>query len=319
MNSLHSNSARWSTREHNSAGEAISDSVDVSVVVCTYNRARQIEQALLHIGKAAARAEPSVEIVVVDNNSSDDTRAVVAAISRESSVPIRYALEESQGLSFARNRGIEESKGSVIAFTDDDCIVEPEWINALWREFVANPDVAILGGRVDLYWPDDKPVTIRPLAERVRYTDATQIYGLIIGCNLAVRRDAVARIGEFDPALGGSKGVVADDIEFVYRAFKQGLGVLFTPAPRVFHNHGRRTDADLLALGKNYVRGKGAFFCKYLLKGDSIILRHAWWEVRRHVSSSPEKRTGLSNWKALWVLASGALHFVLTRARLARP
>src|SRR5262245_209420 len=105
---------------HNGAGAAISHSVDVSVVVCTYNRARQIEQALVHIGKAAVRAQPSVEILVVDNNSSDDTKAVVASVSRASSVPIRYALETSQGLSFARNRGIEESKGSVIAFTDDD-------------------------------------------------------------------------------------------------------------------------------------------------------------------------------------------------------
>src|SRR5688572_10415871 len=217
------------------------DSVDVSVVVCTYNRSRHIERALGHIVDAAARTNLAVEIIVVDNNSRDDTKATVESISQASAVSVRYVFEPAQGLSSARNCGLKESKGSIIAFTDDDCIVYPNWLDALWAEFVANPDVAIVGGRVDLYNPEDQPVSIRPFSERVRYTDAIQIYGLIIGCNFAVRREATCCIGGFDPAFGGSKGVVADDIEYIYRALRQGFGVLYTPEPRVLHNHGRRT------------------------------------------------------------------------------
>lgn len=290
--------------------------VDVSVVICTYNRARLLTQALAHVGAAAARSNATVEIIVVNNNSRDDTEMVVAAASRTSSVPVQYVLETRQGLSFARNRGIQECQGTVIAFTDDDCIVDPDWINAIWREFNNSPDVAVMGGRVDLYSQEDKPVSIRPLADRVRYTDSGQIYGLIMGCNLAVRRESVKLIGGFDPALGGTKGVIADDIEFVYRALRASLGVLFTPEPRVFHNHGRRSPQELKALARCYTRGKGAFFCKYILKADRAILRHAWWTVHAQLKTAPPEAGELSGGEYLAALASGALHFILTRAAI---
>jgi glycosyltransferase involved in cell wall biosynthesis len=293
--------------------------VDVSVILCTYNRAKLLTQALAHVGAAAARSNAAVEIIVVDNNSRDDTESVVADASRTSLLPVRYFLETRQGLSFARNRGIQECQGTVIAFTDDDCIVDPDWISALWREFIASPDVAVLGGRVDLHSQEDKPVSIRPFADRVRYTDPGQIYGLIMGCNLAVRRESLNLIGGFDPALGGTKGVTADDIEFVYRALRGGLGVLFTPEPRVFHNHGRRSPEDLKALGRCYTRGKGAFFCKHILKWDRTILKHAWWTVRAQLKAGPPEAGELSGWESLRALASGALHFILTRAAIVRP
>jgi glycosyltransferase involved in cell wall biosynthesis len=292
--------------------------VDISVVVCTYNRSRQVAGALAHILEAAARTKLSIEIVVVDNNSRDDTKAVVES-STSSPIPIRYSFEPTQGLSFARNRGLKDSRGSVIAFTDDDCIVDPNWIDALWCEFVANPDVAIVGGRVDLYNLEDEPVSIRPFNERVRYTDATQIYGFIMGCNFAVRRSTTERIGGFDPAFGGSKGAVFDDIEFVYRAFSEGFGVLYTPEPRVFHNHGRRNAKELWVLRRGYAKGRGAFYCKYLLKADRTILRHAWWEVRAQVGSGLTRRGQLSSREFLSALGSGAVHFILLRLRIVRP
>lgn len=295
------------------------DTADVSVVVCTWNRAQRIEKVLAHIGVAAARGNRSAEIVVVDNNSRDDTKAVVALAARSSPIRVHYVFEPIQGLSFARNRGLQAARGSIIAFTDDDCIVEPGWIAALWDEFAADPHVAIVGGRVDLYASDDQPVSIRPIAERVRYTNAGQIYGLIMGCNMAVRRGVADRIGEFDPAFGGSKGVVADDIEFIYRALKHGLGIVYTPKAQVLHHHGRRTTEDLRALRRSYVRGRGAFFCKYLLRADRTILRHAWWEVRARRGSGPESENQLSRRETLGALASGAFHFVLTRTGLARP
>ena len=292
---------------------------DVSIVVCTFNRSRQVERALVHIAAAAASANLSVEIVVVDNNSRDDTKAVVASAARTSAIPVRYVFEPAQGLSFARNRGLAASKGSIIAFTDDDCVVDPNWVTALWNEFAANPDIAVVGGRVDLYAPQDQPVSIRPIAERVRYANAGQIYGLIIGCNLAIRRGVAERIGGFDPAFGGSKGVVADDVEFVYRALKQRLGILYTPEALVLHNHGRRTAEDLRALARSYVRGRGAFYCKYLLNADRTLLRHAWWEIRARHRSGPTSAHQLSHRETLGALASGALHFILIRMGLVRP
>lgn len=295
------------------------DAAGVSVVVCTYNRAQRIERALSHIVESATRAEVPVEVVIVDNNSTDETKEVVARAAGASAIPIRYVFESKQGLSFARNRGLKAAGGSVIAFTDDDCFVDPGWIAALWREFAANPDVAVLGGRVDLHSQEDRPVAVRPIAERVRYTNAEQIYGLIIGANLAVRRGVAERIGGFDPAFGGSRGVVADDIEFVYRALKAGLGVLYTPEAKVLHGHGRRTAEELRALGRSYVRGRGAFFCKYVLRADRTILRHLWWEIRTSRAARRDNQGALSRRETLGALWSGALHFVLTRAGLVRP
>ncbi len=294
-------------------------SLDVSVVICTYNRAAQLRQALEPLAIAAAQTQASVEIVIVDNNSNDDTKAVVDAFAKRSPIAIRYVFESAQGLSFARNRGLAESKGRVTAFTDDDCIVDEHWIDALWSEFVSHPEICIFGGRVDLFTAADKPVSIRPIDERVRYTNASQIYGLIIGCNLAVRRGLAERIGGFDPAFGGTKGVVADDIEFVYRGLRQGFGVLYSPNPRVFHNHGRRTVEDLRRLNRSYVKGRGAFFCKYILKADAAILRHAWWELRAQFRSRSANADNLSSAETFGALASGALHFALVRARLVRP
>jgi GT2 family glycosyltransferase len=295
------------------------DTAWISVVVCTHNRAPRIDRALTHIAESAARAEIPVEIIVVDNNSRDETKEVIARAAEAAAMPIRYVFEPKQGLSFARNRGLSEATGGVVAFTDDDCFVDPEWIAALWREFEGNPDVAVIGGRVELYTPEDQPVSIRTLAERVRYTSAEQIYGLIMGANLAVRRGIVERIGGFDPAFGGSRGVVADDIDFVYRALKRGLGVLYTPDARVLHNHGRRTPSELRALGRSYVRGRGAFFCKYVLRADRTILRHLWWEV---LAGSRATRAGpnqLSRRETFGALASGALHFILTRTHVISP
>jgi glycosyltransferase involved in cell wall biosynthesis len=293
--------------------------LDLSVIVCTRNRCHKLDRALRHIVDAAARTSASVEIVVVDNNSKDATREIVNLLSNSAAIPIRYVFEAAQGLSFARNRGIHEACGAVIAFTDDDCIVAPDWIVSILSEFGANPDVSLAGGRVDLHAPEDKPITIRLTNERVRYSDAAQIYGLVVGCNFAVRRKDALRIGGFDPALGGSKGVTADDVDFIYRVLKHNLGVLYAPELRVFHDHGRHTNEEVRALGLSYVRGRGAFFCKYILKGDRVIMKHAWWELRSHLRSRPVRNDRLTAREMLRALISGAQHFILTRAGVIRP
>jgi len=291
--------------------------IAVSVIVCTYNRCEKLERSLRAIASSMARCNFATEIVVVDNNSRDATETVVRDFARGCPVPLRYVVERSQGLSYARNCGIREAKGDIVAFTDDDCIVDPDWVAVVAREFAASPDVMVVGGRVDLYTPEDRPITIRPIDERVRYSSTTQIYAHIIGCNMAFRRVLVDRIGWFDPALGGTRGVTADDIDFIYRAMRSGAGVVFVPDLRVRHDHGRRTDAQVRALQRGYFRGRGAFFGKHVLR-DRDILKHFYWEMRS-VADPREGHVARSMATHLRLLASGVLHLVLTRARLVRP
>lgn len=281
--------------------------VALSAIVCTFNRCAKLARSLDALAAAAPGCPGGMEIVVVDNNSRDATAAVVAGFARGCPVPVRYVLEESQGLSFARNAGIRAARGDIAAFTDDDCVVAPDWAARILQAFADNPDVAVAGGRVDLHAPDDRPVSIRPLDRVVRYRTAADVFGHIMGCNMAVRRHLVAPIGWFDPAVGGAAGVVADDVDFIYRALRRGHGVLFDPAIRVRHDHGRRTDAAVAAVARAYVRGRGAFYCKHALR-DPAVLREAYWEARKSLGSG-----GLRD------LAAGALHLVLARARLARP
>jgi glycosyltransferase involved in cell wall biosynthesis len=286
----------------------VEGTVAVSVIVCTYNRCEKLARSLDAIAAAAIESEMPVELIVVDNNSHDATEAVVDAFARVSPIPVRRVAEPRQGLSYARNRGIVEARGEIIAFTDDDCIVDPDWIAAVAKEFEAAPEVMIVGGRVDLHTPEDKPVTIRPLGERVRYASADQIYGHIIGCNMTLRRRLVERIGWFDPALGDRYGVTADDIDFTYRALRAGAGVVFTPDARVRHDHGRRTDAEVTRLQRSYLRGRGAFYLKHAWR-DRRILKHLYWELRNVARPLGH----------LSVLASGALHVVLKHLRLRGP
>src|SRR5262249_1481610 len=139
--------------------------LSISVIVCTRNRCHKLARALRSIDSAKIPANIAAELIVVDNNSSDRTREVVAEFSRESNIPVRYVVETSQGLCFARNRGIQESSAEILAFTDDDCVADANWITNISNAFLEAPNLAVVGGRVDLYSQDDRPVSIRPLNE----------------------------------------------------------------------------------------------------------------------------------------------------------
>src|SRR5687768_12492925 len=107
---------------------------DISVVVCTYNRAALLPQALRSL--FAQKIENlDYEIVVVDNNSSDDTPAAVESLKSESPVPLRYVRESRQGNAYARNAGVEQAAGSIIAYLDDDCIADENWVAIIKSAF----------------------------------------------------------------------------------------------------------------------------------------------------------------------------------------
>ena len=109
----------------------------VTVILCTYNRCGSLVRALESV--AASQLPPSVEweVLVVDNNSTDQTREVVADFARRHAGRFRYVFEARQGQSHARNAGIQEAAGDVLAFTDDDIRVEPTWLAKLSAVFEA--------------------------------------------------------------------------------------------------------------------------------------------------------------------------------------
>src|SRR5208337_117373 len=109
--------------------------MDLSVIICTYNRSGHLGNVLKSLSNQEFPHELQWEILVIDNNSSDNTFEVAGEFRSTSRVPVRYVKEEKQGLSHARNRGVVESKGKYVAFTDDDAITDCEWVNALYEAF----------------------------------------------------------------------------------------------------------------------------------------------------------------------------------------
>jgi len=253
----------------------------ISVVICTRDRASRLERCLEHLCAACEVPDAAWQLVVVDNASTDGTRAVVERYAAR--LPITYAFEPRPGLAHARNRGVAAAEHGLIAFTDDDCLVSPRWLRAIMQEFARHPTLSVLGGKVMLADTNDYPVSIRVHGRPERITTARQIMSIMSGSNMAFRREVFAEVGLFDPAFGkGRHTGSAEDIDMLYRVLKHACSIRYSPRPVVMHAHGRRTTEALLTLRRDYVRGRGAFYCKFLR--DRQIARMAYWEVRRLVA-----------------------------------
>jgi GT2 family glycosyltransferase len=195
---------------------------------------------------------------------------------------LRYTFEPRQGKSFALNTGLAVSRGAIIAFTDDDCIVHPEWLRTIAEEFRSDAALACLGGRVELLDANAAGLAIRPARKRAAITTETfQIqYPALIGCNMAVRRAAVQRVGAFDVKLGpASRAKAAEDLDWGYRLCREGFKAVYAPDVLVYHDHGRASEHAVLLAERGYVMGRGAFYCKHIARGDTYVLRSAWYEL----------------------------------------
>jgi glycosyltransferase involved in cell wall biosynthesis len=222
--------------------------MQLSVVVGTYNRAHLLGGTLAALASQGVPHSLRWEIVLVDNNSSDATAEVIAEFSRTTATPVRYVFERQQGLSHARNRGIREARGSIIAFTDDDVLPAADWI----AEVVGAMDrwnAHGVGGRILPRWETSPPrwlIDNRRLLNRIAIMDfqAGRLLALplddgpqVWGANMAFRRELFEQIGEFDPRRGlvGKKLFRGEDTDMVDRALKRGLRIAYDPALTVFH------------------------------------------------------------------------------------
>ena len=212
---------------------------DISVVVCTYNRAALLRDALRSL--FAQKAEDlSYEIIVIDNNSSDDTPATVESLKPESPVPLRYFRESRQGNAYARNAGVEQAEASIIAFLDDDCTADENWLTTIKRAFDRDPELDFVGGRVLPVWKRDPPSWLNtshwaPLALLDYGTETLNIDGQtprgLLTANIAVRKEVFEELGGFLPSLQRVKGGIGsmEDHEFLMRICRSGKRGLYLP------------------------------------------------------------------------------------------
>ena len=223
----------------------------ISVVIATYNRAHLLPGTLGAL--AAQEVHPSLdwEIVVVDNNSSDSTARAVATFVPTTTVPVRYVFEPRQGISHARNRGIREAQGSILAFTDDDVLPAPEWVSRVAAAMERwNADG--VGGRILQRWESERPRWLtenRRPSRRLAIMESQEGGYLALpfkhlpqvwGANMAFRRDLFDRVGEFDPRRGvvGNLLLRGEEIHLIERALDLGLKIAYEPSLTVFHRIG---------------------------------------------------------------------------------
>lgn len=210
---------------------------DVSVVVCTHNRAGMLANALASLRDLRTDGAFSYEIVVIDNASKDDTSTVVERAARATSVPVRYHFEGKKGIASARNRGLQEATGQWVAFFDDDQLADPNWLFELLK--IANAkDVKCVGGAVLLKY--DTPVTpnptafvrmllgealwsLRPAPYSLKHTPGTG--------NLMIHRSVLDLVGRFDEAFQ----VRSEDTDLFRRIHKAGFKAWYNPAAIVHH------------------------------------------------------------------------------------
>jgi glycosyltransferase involved in cell wall biosynthesis len=212
----------------------------LTVAILTYNRSARLRETLAGVVRQDYPAG-RWEVLVIDNNSTDDTAAVVAEFAGRSPAP-RHVREPKQGLDFARNRAIAEAQGDVIVFADDDILVEPHWLTELGRPFEADFSAGIgaVGGEVIPVFPDGLPPWVAewhsPLAFRADAGPLPARHSPM-GANLAIRRAVFALLGGFHTALDRAAGnyFSGGDAEMIRRIRGAGLAVWFAPAAAVRH------------------------------------------------------------------------------------
>lgn len=221
-------------------GQPAAAPLKVTVAIPTYNRADFLRQTLAGL-VAQQFPREHFEILVLDNNSTDHTRAVVAEFASAHPAP-RYLLETQQGLDYARNRAIAEARGEIIVFGDDDILVRPDWLAQMAVPLLADParKIGAVGGEVIPVFPDGLPDWVAewhaPLAFR---PDLGPLEGRHspMGANLAFPRHVFEKLGLFHTALDRAAGnyFSGGDSEMIRRVRAAGLEVWFAPAAAVRH------------------------------------------------------------------------------------
>jgi glycosyltransferase involved in cell wall biosynthesis len=261
--------------------------IAISVLICTRDRPRELARCLEAV---FAQRYSMFEVIVVDNAPSDGATENLC-----SQLPVLYVREMRPGLSNARNQGIRSATHDVIAFTDDDTVPDPCWLEALAIAFM-DPDVLAVTGRVTpgaLETPaqvifecacggmskgtEARTFSRDHLSEQQRI--ATQRMG--VGANMAFRSQVFAKCGGFDPWLGaGAPGRAAEDLDMFHRVVEAGLTLRYEPDASVRHYH-RRGIRDLQRQLEDAAAGYSAYIRKLAhsssLRRTSVVRSEILW------------------------------------------
>lgn len=268
--------------------------VDISVLVCTLNNSRRLRTTLAHLSRCHVPQGLTWEVVVVNHNSQDDTEAVVEGMA--GCLPIEYVIETRRGVSYARNRSVEEASGRLLIFTDDDVKPHPEWIEAFWTAYTLSPNGRLWGGPLESEFEGGTPD-----AELVKYGPPS-VQGLklgeeevkiaadkmvpFVGANWACPKGAIVAAGGFDVALGLNAGAgvpnIGEETDLMQRLRQAGSEAWYLPSAKIRHI----VPKEKVSLGHLTKRRRAAG--RYIVRDVPIrrvlpLLRIPPWVARRIV------------------------------------
>jgi glycosyltransferase involved in cell wall biosynthesis len=225
----------------------MTENLVLSIIICTYNRADLLPYSLSALSEQTLDRS-LFEIIVVDNNSTDNTRQVVEDFSLQV-FPVRYFLEGRQGPNHARNKGIQEAKGKYIACVDDDAKAIPEWAELIITDFeTIKPQPLAIGGKI-IPWYESQPPSwfsddfeIREYGKEKGFLSREKAkYGFASG-NIALKKDVLREINGFGESFGliNGKFRVGEDTDMFYRIWKKyndKADTIFWYNPEILVNH----------------------------------------------------------------------------------
>ncbi len=216
-----------------------------SIIVCTYNRDKYLYSALQCIAENGYPTD-AYEIVLVNNMSTDNTESECQRFQNDyPTVEFRYFVEAQQGLSFARNRGIKESRGEILLFLDDDSYIQPNYLINLQHQLEAFPNADAFGGKIDPVFESGEPpkwlskwnyswVSAINMGDQVRPFEGK---AFPIGANMGISKAMLSKIGVFNTELGRSKKNLmgGEEKDLFERIRQQGGNIYYFPDVVVQH------------------------------------------------------------------------------------
>lgn len=243
-------------------------SIRISVVICSYNRAEYIIDAVESLF-CQTFPKPRFEVFVIDNNSTDNTEELVQDyITQHPEFNLSYYTEPKQGASFARNTGASLAKGEIICFMDDDALAAPDYLQQMDNFFIQHPEAVGLGGRIIPRYIPSKPswmsYYVSSMVGNFDYSSELRPFApgkYPLESNMAVHKNAFETIGGFNTALPGVQGnlrIGGEGKDFFLRLEKLGRPIFYDPQLVVHHvvETKKLTPQYLYRVASGYGRGE---------------------------------------------------------------
>ena len=270
----------------------------ITVAICTWNRSALLKETLEHVARVAIPHGIKWELLVVNNNSTDDTHEVLGSFVNR--LPLRSVMEPEPGLSNARNCAVRNAAGDYILWTDDDVLVEEKWITAYYDAFQRRPEAAIFGGNIKPWFAGTPPQWLERVWSQVSSAFASRDLGedevplstvvMPFGANFAVRTSEQQRY-LYDPKLGVRPDDVmgGEETTVIRSMLADGIVGWWVPEARV--RHYIPSERQSIAYLRNYYKGYGQYCARrYENESEASLFGAPPWLWRKAVGSETKYR-----------------------------